>query len=72
MIILKVGQLSVLKTIELLVGIVLLFKVLIDANMRVSIEDMHVISANKNEHAVYSYAAGKGRIYCNAKNAKQC
>ena len=27
---------------------------------------------NKTEHAVHSYAAGKGWIYCNAKNAEQC
>ena len=27
---------------------------------------------NKNEHAVHSYAAGKGSIYCNAKHAEQC
>ena len=26
---------------------------------------------NKNEHAVHSYAAGKGWIYCNAKNVQQ-
>ena len=26
---------------------------------------------NKTGHAFHSYAAGKGRVYCNAKNAEQ-
>ena len=27
-------------------------------------------SENKTEHAVHSYAAGEGWIYCNAKNTE--
>ena len=30
------------------------------------------IGYNKTEHAVHSYAAGKGWIHCNVKNAEQC
>ena len=59
LIILKVEQLAVFKTIELLVGIVsLFFKVMIDSNLLVSIEDMHVSVV-----MVVEFLRGAGKNY---------